>query len=187
VNAAQLASLCPPARRVGCGRWQCRCPGHGDRSPSLSIREGRDGRVILYDFGGCSTARVLQALNLTWSDLFVDRWAFRRPLTSPRLNREARERQEKAERQRARYAMLRAQYRETAACFRWLDQRSDELAAQLEQALGHIDNELRALERQGIRGIDHDRLGWTCSVPYTLADALKAVERPEREAIRQAS
>ena len=51
-------------------RWLAKCPGHQDKSPSLSIRELDDGRVLLHDFGGCDTQAVLEALGLTLADLF---------------------------------------------------------------------------------------------------------------------
>lgn len=51
-------------------RWLARCPAHEDRAPSLSIRELDDGRVLLYDFGGCETGDVVAALGLTLADLF---------------------------------------------------------------------------------------------------------------------
>lgn len=52
------------------GRWIARCPAHEDRSPSLSVRELEDGRVLLHDFAGCGVEAVLQALGLTLADLF---------------------------------------------------------------------------------------------------------------------
>lgn len=56
------------ARRVGAA-WLARCPAHRDRTPSLSIREGRDGRVVLHCFGGCRTADVLRAAGISWHDV----------------------------------------------------------------------------------------------------------------------
>ena len=41
-------------RRCGEG-YMARCPNHDDHTPSLSIREGRDGRILLHCFGGCDT------------------------------------------------------------------------------------------------------------------------------------
>jgi hypothetical protein len=46
------------------------CPAHEDLSPSLSIREGHDGRVLVHCFGGCDTRDVLRALGLEFRDLF---------------------------------------------------------------------------------------------------------------------
>ena len=57
-------------KHTGNGRWIARCPAHQDRSPSLSIRETADGRVLLHDFGGCPTGDVLAALGLELRDLF---------------------------------------------------------------------------------------------------------------------
>jgi len=46
------------------------CPAHEDRSPSLSIRENDDGRVLIYCFAGCGAGDVLDAIGLRMSDLF---------------------------------------------------------------------------------------------------------------------
>jgi len=50
------------------------CPVHecdgGPHKPSLSIGEGRDGRILLRCLAGCSLAAVLGALKLTLADLF---------------------------------------------------------------------------------------------------------------------
>jgi len=55
-------------RRVRPDRWRATCPSHTDRDPSLSISLSH-GRVLLHDFGGCSTGHVLTALGLTSADL----------------------------------------------------------------------------------------------------------------------
>lgn len=70
VNAESFAELVN-ARRAGRGRWAARCPAHEDGSPSLSISEGRDGRVLLNCFAGCSLTSILEALNLSIRDLFA--------------------------------------------------------------------------------------------------------------------
>ncbi len=51
--------------RLG-GRWgadggMCRCPAHGDRTPSLSVRPGRT-RLLLHCFAGCTASAILRAL-----------------------------------------------------------------------------------------------------------------------------
>jgi len=53
-------------------RGHVRCPAHGDSTPSLSISEGDDGRVLLYCHAGCKTEEVLKTVGLTMSDLFTD-------------------------------------------------------------------------------------------------------------------
>ena len=52
--------------------WMARCPAHDDREPSLSIRSGNDGRVLLHCHAGCSPAEVVKAAGLRMSDLFPD-------------------------------------------------------------------------------------------------------------------
>ena len=60
-------------RRRQPGQWSARCPAHGDKSPSLSIRETPDGAVLLHCFGGCETAEIVASLGLELSDLFPPR------------------------------------------------------------------------------------------------------------------
>lgn len=53
------------------GRWVAKCPAHDDSTPSLSVRELDDGRVLLKCFGGCSAAAVVDAVGLQLKDLFA--------------------------------------------------------------------------------------------------------------------
>lgn len=68
-----LLSRLDGLRETGPSRWIAKCPSHDDRSPSLSIRELDDGRILIYCFAGCSALDVLDALGLMMSDLFPDR------------------------------------------------------------------------------------------------------------------
>jgi hypothetical protein len=75
-GAARQGALTPAefatrlhARRSARG-WLARCPAHDDRSPSLSIAEGDDGRILLHCFAGCSLESIVAALGLTMRDLF---------------------------------------------------------------------------------------------------------------------
>ena len=72
MSAATLLDRLDRVRQSGSGRWIARCPAHEDRSPSLSIRELDDGRVLLHDFGGCEVGDVLAAVGLALADLFPD-------------------------------------------------------------------------------------------------------------------
>ena len=60
-------------KQTGSSRWIARCPAHDDHSPSLSIRELADGRILIHDFAGCSATDVLTALGMQMTDLFPDR------------------------------------------------------------------------------------------------------------------
>ena len=60
-------------RRRPDGQYMARCPAHDDRSPSLSIREFEDGKVILRCFTGCTAYEVVTAAGLELRDLFPDR------------------------------------------------------------------------------------------------------------------
>jgi hypothetical protein len=51
-------------------RCTARCPAHDDRSPSLSVAEGVDGRTLIYCHAGCPPERIVAALGLSWADLF---------------------------------------------------------------------------------------------------------------------
>jgi len=51
------------------GKWLrsygiARCPAHDDRDPSLSIRDGRDGRLLLHCHAGCDFTDILAAAGL---------------------------------------------------------------------------------------------------------------------------
>jgi hypothetical protein len=48
------------------------CPAHDDSSPSLSVAEASDGRVLVKCFGGCSALDVITAVGLEWDDLFPE-------------------------------------------------------------------------------------------------------------------
>lgn len=60
------------------------CPAHEDRTPSLSIKEGNGGTVVLTCHAGCETSDVVAALGLSMSDLFPasEVPAFRAPVPS---------------------------------------------------------------------------------------------------------
>ncbi len=45
------------------------CPAHDDRSPSLSVSAGNDGRALLHCHAGCDTAAIVSAMGLGMVDL----------------------------------------------------------------------------------------------------------------------
>lgn len=60
-------------KQTGPGRYIAKCSAHDDRSPSLTVRETDDGRILLHCFGGCETSDVLAAIGLEFSDLFPEK------------------------------------------------------------------------------------------------------------------
>jgi hypothetical protein len=73
------------AKRTGLDKWQCRCPAHDDRSPSLSIKEGSDGTVLIKCWAGCSAGAIVEAVGLELRDLFP-RSSDYAPSKPPRYN-----------------------------------------------------------------------------------------------------
>lgn len=71
VTAAELAERTKAKRRGD--RWFTHCPVHAENTPSLSIREGRDGRILLRCFGCHADIEDLaDGLGLEMADLFPD-------------------------------------------------------------------------------------------------------------------
>ena len=52
------------------GSWTACCPAHQDRSPSLSIRQADDGRILMHCFANCSIQAIVEAVGLEIGDLF---------------------------------------------------------------------------------------------------------------------
>lgn len=58
-------------KRTGQGKWVACCPAHGDKSPSLAIRDTGD-RLLLHCFAGCAAVDVVHAIGLEMRDLFAE-------------------------------------------------------------------------------------------------------------------
>lgn len=78
MTAEAFVSLLDRPRPTNRG-WINRCPAHADHSPSLSIREGDDGKILLHCFAGCTPQEICEAIGLTVSDLFPDQAKKRNP------------------------------------------------------------------------------------------------------------
>lgn len=57
-------------RKQGKG-WIACCPAHDDKSPSLAISEGSEGRVLLKCWAGCRYSEVMAAIGLDESAGFI--------------------------------------------------------------------------------------------------------------------
>ena len=58
-----------PPKKSG-DNYICRCPAHDDNSPSLSISEGTNGRILLKCHAGCEIEAITAALDIKPADLF---------------------------------------------------------------------------------------------------------------------
>jgi hypothetical protein len=54
------------------GAYTACCPAHGDKSPSLAIRELDDGRILMKCFANCSVQEIMGAIGMQIGDLFPD-------------------------------------------------------------------------------------------------------------------
>jgi hypothetical protein len=81
--ARVLAKLAEVRERGG--SWMARCPAHDDRTPSLSVSAGDDGRCVVHCFRGCKPAAVVGSIGLTMGDPMPPRTPQASPSTTTRL------------------------------------------------------------------------------------------------------
>jgi hypothetical protein len=62
ISAKLKGETCPDAS----GNYACRCPGplhkNGDKTPSLSVKDGSNGKPIFYCHAGCDFRDIVAAL-----------------------------------------------------------------------------------------------------------------------------
>ena len=54
------------------GKYMARCPCHDDSRQSLSVSVGKENKILLNCFAGCSVDSIIDAMGLKMSDLFDD-------------------------------------------------------------------------------------------------------------------
>lgn len=59
-------------KRTGDGRYVACCPAHNDKTPSMTIREMPDGRILFHCFSGCEPEAILDAIGLKFSDVMPE-------------------------------------------------------------------------------------------------------------------
>jgi DNA primase len=59
-------------KQTGPNKWMACCPAHDDLTPSLSIAQLDDGRVLIHCFGGCAVEDVVASVGLRLEHLFPD-------------------------------------------------------------------------------------------------------------------
>ena len=70
MTGEEFVSRLEKAKRTGKGSWLARCPAHLDRSPSLSIAEKEDGRLLVCCHAGCGIEAITAAVGVEITDLF---------------------------------------------------------------------------------------------------------------------
>lgn len=78
-----LISRLAKVKRTGKDSWIACCPAHSDRTPSLTVRELEDGRILVHCFSGCAAVDVVAAVGLEMTDLFPDRLGDFKPVSQP--------------------------------------------------------------------------------------------------------
>lgn len=73
MTSEKLLSRLEFVKQTGDQKWIARCPAHDDKSPSLSVAETGDGRVLVNCHAGCGALDVLSSVGLEFTDLFPDR------------------------------------------------------------------------------------------------------------------
>lgn len=68
IGRVESATHCTP-KKSGVG-FVCRCPAHDDTSPSLSVSEGADGRILVNCHAGCPVESIVGKLGISQADLF---------------------------------------------------------------------------------------------------------------------
>ena len=72
VTIHEFLSRFEKVKKAG-GQWLVCCPAHQDSTPSLAVKAGSDGTILLTDHGGCSTDAILQAMGLEPAALFPEK------------------------------------------------------------------------------------------------------------------
>lgn len=66
-----LLSRLDKVKPCGRGRWKALCPSHVEKTPSLMVKEGTDGTILVHCFGqNCGIEAIVESVGMTISDLF---------------------------------------------------------------------------------------------------------------------
>jgi len=84
--SAETIAMALGGRRAGSG-WSARCPAHDDGTPSLSLRDGCEGKVLVRCHAGCDQNVVISCLKArglwTQNGPRLFRYAASRRITKP--------------------------------------------------------------------------------------------------------
>lgn len=69
MNIEDVLSRLEKVKRYNSGSWVACCPAHNDKSPSLALKMGDEGRTLLKCWAGCPVESIVAAIGLTMADL----------------------------------------------------------------------------------------------------------------------
>ena len=74
-NIDLLLSRLDGVKQTAPNKWLAKCPAHDDRHASFGVKLTDEGAILLNCFAGCDTGVVLEAIGLSFVDLFPARSA----------------------------------------------------------------------------------------------------------------
>jgi len=77
----EIASRLTKVAWRGDSAFSALCPAHEDRTASLSVSIGREGKILFNCFVGCKAEAVLERLGLSWKDVLPEREKEQAPKT----------------------------------------------------------------------------------------------------------
>lgn len=83
MSADSLLSKLDKVKRTGNGSWIACCPAHADKSPSMTVREMDDGRVLVHCFAGCDFDSIVTAAGVDMAELFPPEEKTYKPVRRP--------------------------------------------------------------------------------------------------------
>lgn len=73
MNASEILARLSKVRQSSRDEWVACCPAHQDKTPSLSVKDCGDGRILMHCHADCMIEDVCGAIGLTLADLMPEK------------------------------------------------------------------------------------------------------------------
>ncbi len=80
MNIHNILNRLEKVKQTGVNQYVACCPAHEDKSPSLSVREVADNKILIHCFAECPINDILASLNLSLEDLFPEKLVSSKPI-----------------------------------------------------------------------------------------------------------
>ena len=80
MNIHNILNRLEKVKQTGVNQYVACCPAHEDKSPSLSVREVADNKILIHCFAECPINEILEALGLSLEDLFPEKLVPSQPI-----------------------------------------------------------------------------------------------------------